>query len=493
MARLFTTSRWLRQYQSKNGNQVFIRIRMHNGFETEIPVYDYVNHKKLPICVKKEHWNKGYVTGGKYHITIRDLNNLLTKVERDVKDAINELIEKNIKITRDNIIRLTYINEDNTLENERKIVSGKIIVDEQGGAFASHDEFTEYIAESEDLKFNTLKKSMGLYKKEYIMDYWDDFTQDFAPASYNAPSHSIQEYIRNTEDNCKATEFSEIWLQKFFEYIIENGYSLRKDGTERQPYTITTIKKYQKHLKYFGDYLFGDIKILENQNYRRFSLKHKKSKKKSLIKYEPQSFINTHALYKKEFDWFYAFKFEDKQLELARDMFILQTWLGGLRQVDFYKLSKQNFHKDSSGIKIWFSQQKTDDEVQNTVNQNYLESILEKYQNIFKKFPRVGIYNKLLKNAAEVAGLKRPLMFRFENVNTDKAEGEWIEIYKKISNNWARNCAVSILSELGYQDDRIAKFTGHKDLGMINHYKSVHKKDIKTMMEEVKPEIVKEL
>ena len=78
-------------------------------------------------------------------------------------------------------------------------------------------------------------------------------------------------------------------------------------------------------------------------------------------------------------------------------------------------------------------------------------------------------------------------------LDDEKAEVEWVEIYKKISNNWARNCAVSILSELGYQDDRIAKFTGHKDLEMINHYKSVHKKDVKTMMDEVKPEIVKEL
>jgi len=54
-----------------------------------------------------------------------------------------------------------------------------------------------------------------------------------------------------------------------------------------------------------------------------------------------------------------------------------------------------------------------------------------------------------------------------------------LKYIKMISNNWARNCAVSILTELGYHDDRIAKFTGHKDLDMINHYKSVHKKEIK--------------
>ena len=94
MAKLFTTSRWLRWYGSKNGHQVFIRVRMHNGFETEIPVYDYVNNNRLPISVKKENWNKGYVTGGVYHIPIRYINILLSKVERDVRDAVNELVRK---------------------------------------------------------------------------------------------------------------------------------------------------------------------------------------------------------------------------------------------------------------------------------------------------------------------------------------------------------------------------------------------------------------
>ena len=78
MAKLFTTSRCLRRYQSKIGNQVFIRVRMHNGFESEIPVYDYVKHKKIPVSIKKEHWDKGFVTGGNYHISIRDLNFLIS-------------------------------------------------------------------------------------------------------------------------------------------------------------------------------------------------------------------------------------------------------------------------------------------------------------------------------------------------------------------------------------------------------------------------------
>jgi len=466
---------------------------MHNGIETEIPVYDYVNHKRLPISVKKEHWNKGYVTGGVYHIPIRDLNSLLSKVERNVKDAVNELIEKNIKITRDNIIQLTYINEDNALENERRIASGEVIVNEDGGAFASHDEFVDFIIESQDPKFDKLKKSMGLYKKQYILDYWDDFIREYAPDSYNTPRYVIEEYIKNTGDNCKATEFSSQWLDRFFKHIIKEGYSYRKDGTNRKPYTITTVVKYLKHLKAFGDYLFVEKEILNNQDYKRFELR-KKTKKQSLIKYHPEPYINTHALYKKEFDWFYYFKFDDQKLERARDMFILQTWLGGLRQVDFYRLSKENLHKDSNGLyRIWFEQQKTEGEVINKINQNYLVPIFSKYSDGFPEFLEVHDYNDLLKKAAIAAGLNRKLRFRYEFANASEAKEEWLPIHDMISNSWARNCAVSILCELGYPDYRIAKFTGHKDLEMINHYKKIHPKEVDSMIDDVKPEFVQEL
>jgi hypothetical protein len=220
----------------------------------------------------------------------------------------------------------------------------------------------------------------------------------------------------------------------------------------------------------------------------------KKAKKQSLVKYDPEPYINTHALYKKEFDFFYWFKFEDKQLEMVRDMFVLQVWLGGLRQSDFFSISEINFHKDSMGAyRVWFTQKKTDDDVLNVVNQNYLIPILEKYASGFTGFPKVHIYNKLLKDATKVAGLKRELKFRLEYAKDKEATIVWHPIYEKICNKWARNCAVSILAELGYPDDRISKFTGHRDLEMIKHYKQIHQKEISTMMTEVKPDIVKEL
>ena len=490
MAKPFTTLRWLRNYKSKSGQQVFVRVRVPHEFETEIPVYDYVNHRRVPIKIHRNNWDKGYVTGGHYHISIRDLNFLLRKVEDNVIDAVRELMDKKVKLNRDSIIRLTYINEENAEENERKIASGEIIVDHDGGAFASHAEFEDFIAESEDPKFNPLKKKMGIYEKIYILDYWDDFISDFAPASYNAVRHAIEEYVDVTKDYCKVSEFSSNWLERFFKHIIKNGYSLRKDGKNRKKYTISTVKKYHKILLHFGKYLFEELKLIDNQDYKRHKLR-KPSKKQSLIKYNPEAFINTHALYKKEFDWFYAYKFETKLHETVRDMFVLQTWLGGLRERDFYNITKVNFHKDSNGkYKVWFEQRKTNNQVLNIFNQNYLVPLLNKYSDGFDVFPKVHMYNKMLKKAAGEAGLTRKLKFRFEYAQDEAPTIEWMPIYEKISNDWARNCAVSILAEAGYPDDRISKFIGHQDLEMIRHYKNIHQKDISTMMDEVKPEEV---
>ena len=493
MAKIYTTTAWLRPYKSKQGHQVFIRLRTRDGFETEIPVYDYVNGSKLPISIKKEYWSKGTITGGAYHISLRAINNLIANVEYRVKDAVSDLFNNKAPISRDNIIRLAYINQENEANDEKNIASGKVIVNDDGSAFASQEEFEEHIAESSDPKFNKIKKALGIISKEYILDYWDDFIRDYAASSYDLSKHSIVEYIKKTGDNCRASDFSSAWMKRYFIYIIDNGYSLQKDGKNRKNYSVSTINKYLKHLKRFGKYLFIEIKILSNEEYGRFSLRDTDSKKKSLIKYNANPYNNTHALYKNEFDWFFAFKFTNKQHEIARDMFVIQTWLGGLRQSDLYNLSANNLYKDAHGdYRIWFDQEKTDDDVNNVVNKNYLSPIFDKY-NGYPVFLKVNPYNKILKEAAKEAGLDRKLKFKFEDVKANSAVISWLPLHEKICNKWARNCVVSILAELGYPDDRIATITGHRDYDMILYYKQIHQPKIKQMLDEVKPEVVTKL
>lgn len=493
MKQPFQLSRRLRYKPSKHGHQVLIRLRRPNKTDIEIPVRDYVGQSYVTLSVKKEHWKKGFISGGKYHKPTRDLNTLLQLVEYDVSDAVNTLLSENVKITYENVLCLTYAHKEQDIINEERIKKGELIVDEDGGAFWNEGHFIEFLEQSEDPKFIDLKKKAGLLRKQYLMDYWDDFMKNHAPDSYYTAKSALKEYIERTGDNCYAKDFDDKWVERFFNEIVKTGYKKKEKGEiVTKHYELSTIGKYFKIVRSFGDYLF-DEHVLDNQKYRRFELR-KDKKKQSLIKYEAEPFKNTHALYKSEFDYLFQFEFEDDNLAKIRDMFVLQTWLGGLRKSDFFSLSDANFSKDGKGnLQVWFGQKKTNENVLNPANKNYLTPIFKKYNDKLPEFPHPNKYNKLLKEAFRVAGLNKKLPFQKEYANEKEPTTEWYPMCDKISNRWARNCAVSILCELGFSDKHIMKFTGHRDEKMLKHYQQVHKKDVREMLDEVKPEKVEEL
>jgi hypothetical protein len=485
----YQTLRTLKRYESKNGQQVLIRIRSSLFSDIEIPVYDYVNDERVKVSVEKEHWKKGYITGGKYHISIRDLNLLLAEVESSVKDAAFSLLSQKINPTRENILHLTYYSKEKEIIDNERIRKGDLILREDGGAFESEDDFYEFLEKKNDPEFIEMKRQVGIISKQYLLDYWEDFIFKRAPNSYNLSRSSIVKYIQETGDNCLATDFSSGWMSRYFTHIVENGYLTKRKGKEvRLYYEISTIKKYFKILRSFGKYLF-DNEVIEKEDYKRFSLQDKNSKKGSLIKYKPNAFKNNHALYKSEFDHLFNYKFTDKFSELIRDLFIIQTWFGGLRKSDFFDLTDDNITKDAKGnITIEFEQHKTGTKVINPANQNYVLPILKKYNYKLPKLPSQNKYNLRLKKVFKTAGLNRKLKFEYGFSNQEKPTFEYHEMHEMVSNKWARNCAVSILVELDYPDHKIKRFSGHEDEKMLAHYREVHKKDVENMLNDVKPE-----
>lgn len=220
----YQLSRTLKRYESKNGRQVCIRIRSKLFPDIEIPVYDYIEGKKVPISIKSKHWNKGHAVGGKYHITLRNLNFLLDEVEYSAKDAIYTLLEQKITPTRENVLKLTYFSKEKNLIDIELEKKGKLIYREDGGAFESKDDFFEFIERQDDPKYIELKRQAGLLKKQYIMDYWDEFIQSYAPSSYNLTKSSIVKYIQTTNDNCPVEKFDSEWVKRYFTFIINEGY-----------------------------------------------------------------------------------------------------------------------------------------------------------------------------------------------------------------------------------------------------------------------------
>ena len=102
-------------------------------------------------------------------------------------------------------------------------------------------------------------------------------------------------------------------------------------------------------------------------------------------------------------------------------MFVMQVWLGGLRQSDFFNISEINFHKDSKGrYKVWFEQKKTDDDVLNVVTQNYLKPICDTYPDGSKNSPKVTGAGQNTSTSTERPGRNGLLKFRLEYIKDNR-------------------------------------------------------------------------
>jgi hypothetical protein len=248
-----------------------IRVRTISKKDFEVPVYDMVDGSRFPISVKAENWYNGYAIGGKYHISLDALNALIDKTEKKVTNAVFLLVHRKIEISRNKIMTLAYREPEQILQDNRRKETDGLISAYHKGQFASDAEFLNFISNSEAEKYLDLKRELGLYEKNFILDHWDDFISTCAPASYNHSKKAIQTYISESGDNCIVTAYDDNWLRRYFNYLGGNGYLKGKGKPVRIHYASSTLRKYLKHMHAFGNYLF-EKKIITTQNYRRFRL-----------------------------------------------------------------------------------------------------------------------------------------------------------------------------------------------------------------------------
>ncbi len=270
----YTISKTLKRYESKHGRQVLIRIRMVSGKDFEIPVYDSIDESRFPISIKTENWYNGYAIGGNYHIPIDNLNALIDSIKNKVKGALFILIHRKIEPTRGKILHLTYSGPENYKKNQERLEMDEIITNYHEGAFASEEEFFNFISNTNDLKYKDLKRELGFYEKNYILDYWNEFIKEYASDSYNHSKRAIKMYIEESGDDCIVTRYDDNWLKKYFNYLTVNGYYRGNKKNIKYQYEMSTLEKYLKHMRSFGDYLF-EQKVITNQNYKRYTLEKK--------------------------------------------------------------------------------------------------------------------------------------------------------------------------------------------------------------------------
>jgi len=228
MKQPYTIGRRLRHTPSKHGHQVLIRVRGLTKSPIEIPVRDYVGNSYILLSVKKKHWKSGFIAGGKYHKSPRDVNTLLQLVEYDVENAIKTLLSENVKITYDNVLSLTYAHKEKDIIDEERIKKGEILVREDGGAFENEDDFLEFLERQDDPKFIQLKRKAGLLKRQYLMDYWEDYINDCGVKSHELIQSSLLRHIERDDANIHAVNLDDEWLKQYFISTIKSGYKERK-------------------------------------------------------------------------------------------------------------------------------------------------------------------------------------------------------------------------------------------------------------------------
>jgi hypothetical protein len=255
-------------------------------------------------------------------------------------------------------------------------------------------------------------------------------------------------------------------------------------------YNDLSLEKFIKNLKEVFRYLIDEEKLpfikIDKISYEDFNL----------VKVT-QTTKTDFYLYKEEFDKLFYFEFKkDKnysveQLSTARDLFILQTYLGGLRPNELYtRDGEENITilDEGNGLKkvhYYISKDGKSD------NENpictYADAILKKYNYNFQSvLIEYSLYCKLLKAIA---------MQVFDRViiKTEERDGKKKKLKLNIKNEFesyfARRTFQKLLKDIRIVNHDIKAFTGHKTSDVQDHYIpfwTIQEK--REVMDSIKPE-----
>jgi site-specific recombinase XerD len=160
------------------------------------------------------------------------------------------------------------------------------------------------------------------------------------------------------------------------------------------------------------------------------------------------------------------YNFDDKDLELYRDLFVFQCSIGA-RVSDLFKLKYENLQKDRGKWCIKYLPKKT----KNTTSIECRVPLTKNAYSIFKKyklkqhetktplfpFPKnPQTLNKNLKKIFKMAGLDRMV-----TVYNKDGETEYVPLFSLAQSKFARSCFIDILVGKGETDNIISTMSGH--------------------------------
>ncbi|MEJ1242093.1 hypothetical protein WBG78_28355 [Chryseolinea sp. T2] len=323
-------------------------------------------------------------------------------------------------------------------------------------------------------------------KKEQQLNLFDLFGKLYDDPRLSVKTRGVLIRLFEFREHCKPSERVEDlnlqWLLSFFKFLHARGYYFLstkgfnyKDydraiffrDKPRQQYMQQTFNKYISVVKGitvsnmpYSLYKKGLIKRFDVDELK-LSL-FMKSKNLSGTRLQ-------HNLRKEEIDHLLNFEFDDADLAVARDMFIMQTFSGGLRGFKEYSTLKLLKYSATEQV-LSFYQAKVDKTIMNPMNAYTLE-IIRRYQG---KIPNITVsknvdqneqhYRERLRKVGILCGLDRMV----------SVDNSFQPIHDVFNPYWARKTFGTICyHHLNLRESEIALFTGHLIRGqseLMNSY-----------------------
>lgn len=345
----------------------------------------------------------------------------------------------------------------------------------------------------------------GYWNKNNIFEmfgstYYDDTVNE----TYTKIVVRLMEYREHVKPSEHIRDFNADWVNAFFNWLQKTGWyhintrnfdPLKYDPQiffqpkERSKYEVKSLNKMKGILKALTVGVKGEKTV---SFYKKGWLPMIDLSDVKTDKSEKKGTRIDHNLTKEELDKLFHYKFSKaklpayqetfnavnksqsviisiRDLETARDIFILQTWFGGLRGYKEYDTAK--IIKHSKNYIVSFYQNKVTNTVINPLNE-YTSTILQKYDYKKPVLERMAVrknkktdsidlleqhYRSLLRTIAHILNFDREVL-------VDKRKNEFDQVKDLFGPYFARKTFGQIMwDKYGLREQEIALFTGHVD------------------------------
>jgi integrase len=400
----------------------FILEKPSQSKETRIILSINFNYKKIKFAsnekIEPKFWNDIQQKVRSTHNKAAEYNERLNKLSLDYESAFNHLRRENTPITRDNILRLVKIANN----EEPKITVKKITFFEFIDQFISDSELGKRLVKGQRLSPYTIK-------------------------GYKVTKNHLQEFEKQSKRNITFesldNNFYDALISFFYNKEIRKGKEKDRKPTDiKTGHTFNSVGKHIKNLKVFA----GEARE------KGLPVSPELFRKKFKILAEDTDQI---ALSVDELDRIAAVDLTDNaSLDHVRDCFLLASYTG-LRFSDLQQLTKSNI---IDGNRLRITTQKTGQKVVIPLHRIVLK-ILEKHKGV----PPIPISNQkmndYIKIIAEKANMNEPVSFA--KTRAGSKDEETVPKWKLITAHTARRSFATNLYLAGMDILTIKKMTGH--------------------------------